>query len=307
MRGTFVRHNCIAPGNVPTLRASQLGITCVYKYFKVVFPVWYSGEEFFIDFLPLFLVLFITQVFPVIFPLYFFLLRTHFFNTKYFVLPYSIDVISTLSYCDRQFVILKYSTNLTKPQESCISPGTRPPTHPVGLRVEAAMVSAEINAELVCPLSTPSFPPGTHDYGTKRHNPIEANMRSPDKKPRLSSVSIAKLKNHTMKSTLMAPKWTAEWGQRQSSTANSRMVRQPAATCPKAYQTTAPSLLLMSQPSLWHMGPVHHDLVVYSESISCLQAIECKDDENPFICHIMDLLWLLSDRAKAHVFDSAGY
>ena len=166
----------------------------------------------------------------------FILLRTHFFNTKYFVLPYSIDVISTLSCCDRQFVILKYSTNLTKPQESCISPGTRPPTHPVGLRVEAAMVSADINAELVCPLSAPSFPPGTHGYGTKRHNPIKANMRSPDKKPRLSSVSIAKLKNHTMKSTLMAPKWTAEWGQRQSSTANSRMVRQPAATCPKAYQ-----------------------------------------------------------------------
>ena len=30
--------------------------------------------------------------------------------------------------------------------------------------------------------------------------------------------------------------------------------------------------------------------------MSCLQAIEGEDTENPFICHIMNLLWLLSDR-----------
>ena len=30
--------------------------------------------------------------------------------------------------------------------------------------------------------------------------------------------------------------------------------------------------------------------------MSCLQAIEGNDTENPFICHIMNLLWLLSDR-----------
>ena len=40
-----------------------------------------------------------------------------------------------------------------------------------------------------------------------------------------------------------------------------------------------------------HMGPVHHDVVVYSDSMSCLQ-----DTENPFICHIMNLLWSLSDK-----------
>ena len=44
-----------------------------------------------------------------------------------------------------------------------------------------------------------------------------------------------------------------------------------------------------------HMGPVHHDVVVYSDSMSCLQTIEGEDTENPFICHIMNLLWLLSD------------
>ena len=39
------------------------------------------------------------------------------------------------------------------------------------------------------------------------------------------------------------------------------------------------------------MGPVHHNVVVYSDSMSCLQ-----DTENPFICHIMNLLWSLSDK-----------
>ena len=45
-----------------------------------------------------------------------------------------------------------------------------------------------------------------------------------------------------------------------------------------------------------HMGPVHHDVVVYSDSMSCLQAIEGEDTENPFICHIMNLFWSWSDK-----------
>ena len=49
---------------------------------------------------------------------------------------------------------------------------TQPPAPVIGLKVEAAMASAEINAELVCPLGTPSFPPGTHDYDPKRHDLI---------------------------------------------------------------------------------------------------------------------------------------
>ena len=43
-----------------------------------------------------------------------------------------------------------------------------------------------------------------------------------------------------------------------------------------------------------HMDPVHYDVVVYSEPMSCLQAIE--GEENPFICNITNLLWLLSDK-----------
>ena len=44
---------------------------------------------------------------------------------------------------------------------------TRTLVPPVGLKVKAAMLSAEINAELVCPLGILNFPLGTHDYDPK--------------------------------------------------------------------------------------------------------------------------------------------
>ena len=50
---------------------------------------------------------------------------------------------------------------------------TRPPAKPIGLKVEEAMTSAEIDIETVCPLKTPTFPPGTHEYDPKRHSLIE--------------------------------------------------------------------------------------------------------------------------------------
>ena len=50
---------------------------------------------------------------------------------------------------------------------------TRPLAEPIGLKVEEAMTSAEIDLETVCPLKTPTFPPGTHEYDPKRHNLIE--------------------------------------------------------------------------------------------------------------------------------------
>ena len=45
-----------------------------------------------------------------------------------------------------------------------------------------------------------------------------------------------------------------------------------------------------------YMDPVQHDVVVYSDSLSCLQALESEDTESPLICHIMYLLWALSDK-----------
>ena len=52
-----------------------------------------------------------------------------------------------------------------------------------------------------------------------------------------------------------------------------------------------------------YMDPAQHDVVVYSDSMSCLQAIENEDTENPLICH-MNILWALSK--KAPMSASAG-
>ena len=51
-----------------------------------------------------------------------------------------------------------------------------------------------------------------------------------------------------------------------------------------------------------HMGPVHHVVVVYSDSMYCLHVIEGEDMEYPFICLMMNPLWLLSDRGTRVCF-----
>ena len=58
-----------------------------------------------------------------------------------------------------------------------------------------------------------------------------------------------------------------------------------------------------------HLGSVHYDVVVYSDSMSCLQAIEGEDTENPFICHIMNLLWLYRPTGKypLYRFEATGH
>ena len=47
---------------------------------------------------------------------------------------------------------------------------TQPPAQPIGFKVKEAMASAGIDVETVCPLKTPTFPPGTHEYDPKRQN-----------------------------------------------------------------------------------------------------------------------------------------
>ena len=56
---------------------------------------WYIGEEYSIDFVPLFIFSYINQVLPVIFPIFNF---EKTFYIKDFLLSSSIDVVSTASY-----------------------------------------------------------------------------------------------------------------------------------------------------------------------------------------------------------------
>ena len=61
---------------------------------SVCMKVGYGGEGFFSWFLVVFHVLYITQVLLIIFPLILIYSQIAFFNTKYFVLTFSIDIVS---------------------------------------------------------------------------------------------------------------------------------------------------------------------------------------------------------------------
>ena len=94
-------------------------------------------------------------------------------------------------------------------------------------------------------------------------------------------------------------------GQQQSSTVISRMIRQPSAKRLPDNSTIFAAKATVTTLALDYyqrMGPVQHDVVVYFDSMSCLQGIESEDTENPLICHIINLLWLLSDKRHSHSF-----
>ena len=181
---------------------------------------------------------------------------------------------------------------------------TRPPSPPIGLKVEEAMTSAEINAELVCPLRIPNFPPGTHDYDPRRHDLIEgvskcmiSGQEAQAKFNEFHEAQGSHDENYTDGSKMNERVGAAAvincHFQNGETTCRQLSKRLPDNSTIFAAEATAISLALNYYQ---HMGPVHHDVVVYSDSMSCLQAIEGEDTENPFICHIMNLLWSLSDK-----------
>ena len=181
---------------------------------------------------------------------------------------------------------------------------TRPPAPPIGLKVEEAMTSAEINAELVCPLTIPNFPLGTHDYDPKRHDLIEgvskcmiSGQEAQAKFNEFREAQGSHVEVYTdgskMNERVGAAAVINRHFQNGETTCRQLSKRLPDNSTIFAAEATAISLALNYYQ---HMGTVHHDVVVYSDSMSCLQAIEGEDTENPFICHIMNLLWSLSDK-----------
>ena len=181
---------------------------------------------------------------------------------------------------------------------------TRPPAPPIGLKVEEAMTLAEINTELVCPLRTPNFPPGTHDYDPKRHDLIEgvskcmisrqeAQAKFNEYREAKGSHDEVYTDGSKMNEKVGAAAVINRHFQNGETTCRQLSKRLPDNSTIFAAEATAISLALNYYQ---HMDPVYHDVVVYSDSMSCLQAIEGEDTENPFICHIMNLLWSLSDK-----------
>ena len=181
---------------------------------------------------------------------------------------------------------------------------TRPPTQPVGLKVEEALTSAEIDAEMVCPLKMPSFLPGTHEYDPERHSLIEGVSKF------MITREEARAKFHEYHNALGphdevytdGSKINERVGaaavinrhfQNGETTCRQLCKRLPNNSTIFAAEATAITLAL---DYYRYMDPVMHDVVVYFDSMSCLQAMEGEDTENPLICHIMNLLWALSDK-----------
>ena len=181
---------------------------------------------------------------------------------------------------------------------------TRPPTQPVGLKVEEALTSAEIDTEMVCPVRMPSFPPGTHEYDPERHSLIEgvskftitreeAQAKFHEYQNALGPHDKVYTDGSKINERVGAAAVINRHFQNGEMTCRQLSKRLPNNSTIFAAEATAITVALGYYR---YMDLVKHDIVVYSDSMSCLQAIEGEDTENPLICHIMNLLWALSDK-----------
>ena len=181
---------------------------------------------------------------------------------------------------------------------------TRSPTQHVGLKVEEALTSADIDAEMVCPLKMPSFPPGTHEYDPERHSLIvgvskfvitreEVRAKFHEYHNALGLHDEVYTDESKINEKVGAAAVINCHFQNGETTSRQLSKRLPNNSTIFAAEATAITLAL---DYYQYMDPVKHDVVVYSDWMSCLQAIEGEDTENPLTCHITNLLWALSDK-----------
>ena len=115
------------------------------------------------------------------------------------------------------------------------------------------MTSAEIDAGMVFPLRTPSFPPVIYEYDPKRHSPI----KGVSKYMITTEQALDKFNEYhdalgPHDEVYIDRSKINERVGKQSLTAISRLVRRLADSCPKDFQITATSLLLRLQSSSWY-------------------------------------------------------
>ena len=189
---------------------------------------------------------------------------------------------------------------------------TQPPKRPIGLNMKDAMKSlnededipGQIDMELVCPLRIPSFPPGVHDYDPERYNLIEgvpkplisnaeAKAEFTEYYDRQGPHDEVYTDGSKMNEKVGAAAVIYRHFQNGETTYRPLSKRLPDNSTVFAAEAQA---IILALDYYRHMEPVRHDVVIYSDSMSCLQAIEGEDTENPLTCHIMDLLWALYDR-----------
>ena len=192
---------------------------------------------------------------------------------------------------------------LYKVRPNCRGGMTRPPTAPVGLRMKAAMKEADIDTSKISPLDIPDLPPGTHAFDPESDNLIEGVT-----KVEISS-SHAKAKfqeyqdeqgNHdevyTDGSKINEKVGAAAVIKRlfqDGKTTRNLSKRLPDGSSIFSAEATA---IILALDYYNAMPAVRHDVVIYSDSLSCLQAIQGEDTEHPLLCRIMNLLWKLNDK-----------
>ena len=180
------------------------------------------------------------------------------------------------------------------------------PDPPMGLKVEWAIASAEINPKVFCPARISSFPPGMHNYDPERHNLIEGVGKYMISRQEAQAKFIeyheiqgshdgVYTDGSKMNERVRAAVVINRHFQNGETTCRHLSKRLPDNSTIFAAEVTAITLTL---DYYRHMDAVRHDVVVCSDSVSCLQAIEGEDTENSFLCHIMNVLWLLSDKGK---------
>ena len=166
------------------------------------------------------------------------------------------------------------------------------------------MTNAEIDTNIISPFVIPDFPPGSHVYDPRKENLIDGinkDMIDPlraqaDFWEYQESIGVHD-EVYTDGSKVNERVWAAAAVRRHfqngETTERHFLKRLPDGSSIFAAEATAIEMALEYYSV---MPAVGHDVVVYSDSMSCLQAIDGEDTEQPFICRIMNLLWRLHDK-----------
>ena len=177
----------------------------------------------------------------------------------------------------------------------------RLPAPPIGLKSRGSHDLCRDQCRILCPLRTPKFPTGTHNYDPKRHDLIEGVSKC------MTSGQEAQAKFNEFREAKGSHDEVYTDGSKMNESGGSCGHQPPFPKwwdnlSPTVQKTSAPSLQLRLQPSVWHWTITNtwaQSITMWWSTLtqcSCLQAIEGEDTENLLICHIMNLLWSLSDK-----------
>ena len=119
-------------------------------------------------------------------------------------------------------------------------------------------------------------------------------------------MSIITSTNHIKKSMLTDSSYmikSVQWHCHKS-----QPIAEWLGTLVENYRISPQVLLLGLQSLVWnynrHMGLLWHELIVHSDSMSCLQAIKGENTRNLLIYRIMNLLWVLGEKDMSFLLDT---